>query len=446
MQASPVDDPPPFTGSMHTLSWLFALSLILMAIVSAATTCWVLRARHVRSKALPTDWDITARAVFNTDERRIYRQLRDALPDHIVLAKLPLLRFSQAEDPQRMKYWYRVLGQLNVTFAICGVNGRLLAALDLDNGRTPSRRTVKIKQSVLAACRVRYLRLPVDHLPSIAELQLLVPRIGDAALSPKSRVPQGAGSGRVPARTVPTSRNSVASEPSAASAFGPSSFSPSTFRYSPQRDSAFSASTFGSSTPAPASFDDPSFADSSFGDPVFGDASSRSMTSRPTAAPLQPEHPRAVTPRATATGIHVRRSLPVVAPRPAVPPRPTRTPLWQESSFFQDSFFGSDDRPDVSVPSDFGGFDSDLLPPPPMPFARRAGPLGRTSNSHDPSAQPMGASRADGASRRPMRGRPRPHGELGISDTDIVGVVVDTHDAHRPAARRLLGHRDLDRE
>ena len=113
--------------------------------------------------------------MFSTDERRVYRLLREALPHHIVLSKLPLVRFCQPTDPGEVRFWYDLLGAINVTFAVCSANGRVLAAIDLDTDRGNSRRTLQIKQSVLGACRVRYLRCPVDNLPSAAELQLLVP-------------------------------------------------------------------------------------------------------------------------------------------------------------------------------------------------------------------------------------------------------------------------------
>jgi hypothetical protein len=135
---------------------------------------------------LPTEWNLSARPVFSTDERRVYRQLREALPHHIVLSKLPLVRFSQPTDPQQVRYWYELLGAIHVTFAICSANGRVLAAIDLDTDRGNSRRVLQIKQSVLAACRVRYLRCPVDHLPSIPELQLLVPQSTAAARGPQA--------------------------------------------------------------------------------------------------------------------------------------------------------------------------------------------------------------------------------------------------------------------
>ncbi len=161
------------------------LASLSLALLLAAATLWLIRRSKPKPRPLPTEWTLTARPVFSSDERRVYRQLREALPHHIVLSKLPLVRFCQPTDPQEVRFWYELLGGINVTFAICSANGRVLAAIDLDNERTPSRRATQIKQSVLAACRVRYLQCPVDHLPSVPELQLLVPQSGSSARGPQ---------------------------------------------------------------------------------------------------------------------------------------------------------------------------------------------------------------------------------------------------------------------
>ena len=165
------------------LPWIVALAAL--ALGAGLLTWWWLRSHSRRPPPLPTEWTLTARPVFSTDERRVYRQLREALPHHIVLSKLPLVRFSQPTDPEQVRYWYELLGAIHVTFAICSANGRVLAAIDLDTDRGNSRRALQIKQSVLAACRVRYLRCPVDHLPSVPELQLLVPQGTAAARGPQ---------------------------------------------------------------------------------------------------------------------------------------------------------------------------------------------------------------------------------------------------------------------
>jgi hypothetical protein len=169
---------------MHQyLPWILA-SLSAALLLAAAMLSYG-RTRRSKPKPLPTEWTLTPRPVFSTDERRVYRQLREALPHHIVLSKLPLVRFCQPTDPNEVRFWYELLGSIHVTFAVCSANGRVLAAIDLDNERTASRRTQQIKQSVLAACRVRYLRCAADHLPSIPELQLLVPQSGSAARGPQ---------------------------------------------------------------------------------------------------------------------------------------------------------------------------------------------------------------------------------------------------------------------
>ena len=166
------------------LPWIIALTLLVVALVAAVA--WrLMRKRKPQVKPLPTEWSLAPRPVFSTDERRVYRQLREALPHHIVLSKLPLVRFCQPNDPQDVRFWYELLGSIHVTFAICSANGRVLAAIDLDTDRGNSRRVLQIKQSVLGACRVRYLRCPVDHLPSVAELQLLVPQSAASSRGPQ---------------------------------------------------------------------------------------------------------------------------------------------------------------------------------------------------------------------------------------------------------------------
>jgi hypothetical protein len=180
---------------MVTLPWVTAaVGLSLLAIVLLG---WIWLARRgTRVEPLPTEWALSARPVFSTDERRIYKLMREALPHHIVLSKLPLVRFCQPNDPGEVRFWYELLGSINVTFAVCSANGRVLAAIDLDIDRGNSRRILQIKQSVLGACRVRYLRCPVDNPPSVAELQLLVPTGGAAARMPQPPSPSGLNEAR----------------------------------------------------------------------------------------------------------------------------------------------------------------------------------------------------------------------------------------------------------
>ena len=189
---------------MQTLIWIVAL--IVLALVATGLGVWVLLRKRRKAVVLPTEWALAARPVFSSDERRVYRLLREALPHHIVLSKLPLVRFCQPTDPNEVRYWFDLLGTSHVTFAVCSANGRVLAAIDLDTDRSHSRRVVQIKQSVLSACRVRYLRCPADHMPTVGEIQLLVP----SAAAP-ARGPQPAPAPPAPPANLHHARDTLAS-------------------------------------------------------------------------------------------------------------------------------------------------------------------------------------------------------------------------------------------
>ena len=172
-----------------TLPWIIA-GLSALAVLGLLVAMALKRPSRSR-KPLPGEWSLTPRPVFSADERRVFRLLREALPHHVVMCKLPMVRFCQPTEAKEVRYWYELLGGISVNFAICSPNGRVLAAIDLETERSGSARSLQIKQAVLAACRIRYLRSTVDELPSASELQLLVPYSNQSSRSappPASRM------------------------------------------------------------------------------------------------------------------------------------------------------------------------------------------------------------------------------------------------------------------
>ena len=184
----------------QALPWIIALAVLV--VVAAGMAFWVTRPRQAASIPLPTEWPLGPRPVFSVDERRAYRQLRDAFPQYIVLSKLPLVRFCQPVDADEMRYWFELLGGTHVSFAVCSAHGRVLITIDLDGEQPPTRRTQQIKQSVLSACRIRYLRCSIDHLPSMSELQMLLPQNPAAATAPAAVQPAPAAASPSAARVA----------------------------------------------------------------------------------------------------------------------------------------------------------------------------------------------------------------------------------------------------
>lgn len=139
---------------------------------------WNRVAPRTRLQPLPTQWNLAARRVLNTSERRFYNQLRLAFPKYIVLPKLPLVRLCQPATPEHVTYWYELIGSAHVTFAVCNPNGHVLLVIDLDGARSHSRRSTRIKESVLAACGIQRLQFGADALPSIDELRAVMSGVG----------------------------------------------------------------------------------------------------------------------------------------------------------------------------------------------------------------------------------------------------------------------------
>ncbi len=155
-----------------------ALSMLIAALLVGAAlgglAVWVGAGRRKRLAPLPREWTLAARRVLDGGERRVYNQLRLAFPKHIVIPKLPLVRLCQPATPEQVQYWYELIGAAHVTFAVCNPNGHVLLAIDLDNSRSHSRRSTRIKESVLAACGIERLHCAVDALPPLDALRALI--------------------------------------------------------------------------------------------------------------------------------------------------------------------------------------------------------------------------------------------------------------------------------
>ena len=180
------------------------LALSLLAVVAASSGIWLLR-RPKRLPPLPTEWALSARPVFSTDERRVYKLLREALPHHIVLSKLPLVRFCQPSDPERGALLVRPARRRSTSpsrsaapTAACSPRSTSTptAATRAASCRSSSRCSAPAASATCAARSTTCRRS--------AELQLLVP----SSTAATARGPQP---GIVPPRDLDEARDSLAS-------------------------------------------------------------------------------------------------------------------------------------------------------------------------------------------------------------------------------------------
>lgn len=158
---------------------------------------WWLHGRRVRQrlKAWPQNWPLRPRPLFSAHERALYRDLRTALPQHLVLAKVSLVRFCQVAEHGDARRWYERLQPLTVSLLVCTPTGTVITAIDLDvPGALPSPRTARLKRAVLDVCRIRHLRCQPDQWPPPSQLAAWVLGQGDGHATTEPGAP---GSGAI---------------------------------------------------------------------------------------------------------------------------------------------------------------------------------------------------------------------------------------------------------
>lgn len=326
--------------------WLVALVALLVIAGSLSIMFWK-RHKKPAIAPLPTEWALTARAVFTTGERRVYRMLKETLPNHVILSKLPLVRFCQPIELGQLRYWYDILGSNYVTFAICAPNGRVLAAIDIDKDRaseanTHLRRSMKIKRAVLRSCRVRYLRTPAGKLPSAAEIHALLPKASSGSGTPHSEPLSGPGSVEAAKAAAAQAAAHIAQQVVASAATKLDAPTATPIESDMEIESAASETT-----PEPILIDAVYPKADASPEPVVTENAPEAVDTEGPGPAIKASHDEALS--------RARESLAsTVATR-----RAQRNIMWQESNVFQDSFFALDSRLDDLSDTGQGELDTD---------------------------------------------------------------------------------------
>ncbi|HET9643590.1 MAG TPA: DUF2726 domain-containing protein [Burkholderiaceae bacterium] len=155
---------------------LLALALaVLMALLVPLVLAMRRRAGRMRAptrrRSLDTviDWPPKVARLMSREERDAYLTLRNAFPEHIVLAQVPLSRFVRV--PRRHSYgqWMSRVGRLCADFVVCDMTTNLLAVVELrepGEGDHRKRKRHQRLQRVLAAAEVKVVVWRQGELPT----------------------------------------------------------------------------------------------------------------------------------------------------------------------------------------------------------------------------------------------------------------------------------------
>lgn len=128
--------------------------------------------RDKRVEALDTvaGWPPEPTRVLTSAERRAHGLITRALPDHIVLAQVPLARFIRVPTRNSYHEWMRRVGQLCADLVVCDASAQVIAVVEVRRGYgKESERSGKRHERmdrVLNQAGVRVVVWNEDALPS----------------------------------------------------------------------------------------------------------------------------------------------------------------------------------------------------------------------------------------------------------------------------------------
>ncbi len=197
--------------------------LLLLAAVLLLAWWWLRRRDRDEAEDRPIDgldtlaaWSPEATRVLKAAERTAYVTLRHALPQHMILAQVPLARFIRVPTRHSYSEWLRRVGQLCADLVVCDRHSQVIAVVEVqaapeDTGHRTRRRQLRVAR-VLEAAKIP-LHVWIDTaLPSPeAARDAILPRTH----SEPSAAQMPVGPGAAPTLHPPSSVRRYESEPSA---------------------------------------------------------------------------------------------------------------------------------------------------------------------------------------------------------------------------------------
>lgn len=127
--------------------------------------------QQARKLRLPQQWPLNPRPLVNSAERRVWRWLRSTFPEHQIMVKLPVTRFTMPRQPGEGQEWFSLLSGAYCTFTLSDDNGHVIGCIDVVGPHPLSRGNRQLKQTLLAQCGIGYWVVSADSLPEARRLR-----------------------------------------------------------------------------------------------------------------------------------------------------------------------------------------------------------------------------------------------------------------------------------
>ena len=113
---------------------MIGLALVAGTLLGAGLYAWWLRARRVPDLLVPDKWPLAARSLLTSQEQAGLKWLAATFDDHLVMVKVPVLRFTvptHKKQESTAERWQELLNGLYCTYTVCTPQGKVVGCVDL---------------------------------------------------------------------------------------------------------------------------------------------------------------------------------------------------------------------------------------------------------------------------------------------------------------------------
>ena len=156
---------------MNSMTWLGVVLGVLVGAGLGALLHRVWTRHHAdRKLRLPARWLLNARGLVTSEEMEVWKWLRMAFPEHAVMVKVPVMRFTipvarEASGSQDQN-WHELLNGVYCSFTVSTLEGKVVGCVDVPGKRGLARAQREMKESLLLECGIGYTTVRSSSLPS----------------------------------------------------------------------------------------------------------------------------------------------------------------------------------------------------------------------------------------------------------------------------------------
>ena len=160
---------------MNISTFLFlCLGLLAGAVLGVGSYIWYLTQQANAKMRMPEKWPLTSRVLVTNEEHEVFKWLAGVFHDHLVMVKLPVLRFTAPVNKNENgagARWQELLGGVYCTLTVCTSNGNVLGCVDVPGKRGLNKRNRQFKESLLSECRIAYTVVRSASLPEAGAMR-----------------------------------------------------------------------------------------------------------------------------------------------------------------------------------------------------------------------------------------------------------------------------------